>query len=702
MSRRKSKRRQNAIINRKINGRISKKLVGLFIIVVLALVGLALRITYINATDGERYKRQVLSQTQQQYDSRIIPFKRGEIRDRNGTILATSEKVYNVILDCKVVNSSIKIKGEATQRYLEPTVKALVEVLGLEESDIRSRLENEETKNSQYQVLIKQLSITDKKKFEAYLDLESEENEGLSKEEKVERQRVKGVWFEEDYLRVYPMNSLASDLIGFTYDGTSADWGIEGYYSSVLNGINGRQFGYFNSDADVEQTIIDPVDGKNVISTIDTNIQQIIRKALEKYQNEMANGPDGVKGAKNVGVVAMNPNTGEILGMDSSDWYDLNNPRELSSFYTPEEIEAMDDEARLNALFDIWRNYCISDAFEPGSTFKPMTVAAALESGSITEDDTFYCGGFKKVGGIPIKCAIYPNGHGTETLSETLKYSCNVAMMDIGEAMGAETFLKYQKLFNFGSYTGIDLPGEGSGILHSLDGLGSTELGTASFGQGFTSTMIQEIAAFSSVINGGVYYKPHVVNTITDSSGAVVENTEPVVVRQVVSQEVSDEVREYLGTVMEPGGTGAKANVSGYTMGGKTGTAQKIPRVDRKYLVSFIGFAPLENPEVVLYVVVDEPNTDVQANSIYAQNIYKDIMAELMPYMNIFPTDPSKVEELEVDDSLAGSNAEGVADDNVPNPPEDENADENGNEIGESNDMLSDGITNSEAAITNE
>lgn len=702
MSRRKSKRRQNAINNRKINGRISKKLVGLFIIVVLALVGLALRITYINATDGERYKRQVLSQTQQQYDSRVIPFKRGEIRDRNGTILATSEKVYNIILDCKVVNSSIKVKGEATQRYLEPTVKALVEVLELDESDIRSRLEGEETKNSQYQVLKKQLSITDKKKFEAYLDLESEENEGLSKEVKAERQRVKGVWFEEDYLRVYPMNSLASDLIGFTYDGTSADWGIEGYYSSVLNGINGRQFGYFNSDADVEQTIIDPVDGKNVISTIDTNIQQIIRKALEKYQNEMADGPNGNKGAKNVAVVAMNPNTGEILGMDSSDWYDLNNPRDLTPFYTQEEIDAMDDEAQLNALFDIWRNYCVSDAFEPGSTFKPMTVAAALESASITEDDTFYCGGYKTVGGIPIKCAIYPNGHGTQILSETLKHSCNVAMMDIGDAMGAETFLKYQKLFNFGTYTGIDLPGEGSGILHSLDGLGSTELATASFGQGFTSTMIQEIAALSSVINGGTYYKPHVVNTITDSSGAVAENMEPVVVRQVVSQEVSDEVREYLGTVMEADGTGSKARVSGYTMGGKTGTAQKIPRADRKYLVSFIGFAPLENPQVVLYVVVDEPNADIQANSIYAQTIYKNIMAELMPYMNIFPSDPSAVEEIVVDDSLAGSTAEGVADDNVPNPPEDENADKNDNEIGQSNDMLSEGITNSEAAITNE
>lgn len=270
-----------------------------------------------------------------------------------------------------------------------------MEILGLDETDIRARLEGEETKDSQYQILKKQLSITDKKKFEEYLDVESKENEGLSKEERTKRQRVKGVWFEEDYLRIYPMNSLACDLIGFTYTGNTADWGIEGYYSSVLNGVNGRQFGYFNSDADVEQTIIDPVDGKNVISTIDTNIQQIIRNAIETYQAEMSNAPNGTRSAKTVAVIAMNPNNGEILGMDSSDWYDLNHPRDLTLFYTQEEIDAMDNQAQLNALFEIWRNYCISDSFEPGSTFKPVTVASALECGAVTEGDTYYCRGSK-------------------------------------------------------------------------------------------------------------------------------------------------------------------------------------------------------------------------------------------------------------------------------------------------------------------
>lgn len=698
MSKRKSQKRRNVIYKRKINGRISKKLVGLFILVVLALVGLALRITYINATDHQQYKRQVMSQIQQQYDSRVIPFKRGEILDRNGTILATSEKVYNVILDCKVVNSTMKVKGKKTQRYLEPTVKALVEVLGQDESTVRSKLEDEETKNSQYQILQKELSITDKKKFEAYLDVNSEENVGLSKEEKAERQKVKGVWFEEAYLRVYPMNSLASDLIGFTYDGTTADWGIEGYYSSVLNGVNGRQFGYFNSDADAEQTIINPVDGKNVISTIDTNIQQIIRKVLESFQEEMSDGPNGSKAAQNIGVVAMNPNTGEILGMDSSDWYDLNNPRDLTPFYSQEEIDAMDDQAKFNALNNIWKNYCITDAYEPGSTFKPMTVAAALESASVTGDDTYYCGGYKTVGGVPIKCAIYPETHGNLNLEGGLKHSCNVVMIDIADKMGPETFLKYQKLFNFGSYTGIDLPGEGSGILHKLDGMGSTELATAAFGQGFTSTMIQEAAAFSSVINGGTYYKPHVVSTITGESGSVVESLEPVVVRQTISREVSDEVREYLGSVMDSDGTGAKANVSGYSMGGKTGTAQKIPRADKKYLVSFIGFAPLDNPQVVLYVVVDEPNAGIQADSSYAQKIYKRIMTELLPYMNIFPEDPTKVEKADESDNTSGSVPDGTADENVPNPPENENQEN----IEEKKDMLSEGITNSDEAITNE
>lgn len=694
------RRRQDLLVKRKINEKISKKLVGLFLIVVLALVGLSLRITYINARDGEQYKRQVLSQTQQQYDSRVIPFKRGDILDRNGTILATSEKVYNLILDCKVVNTVVKVKGVETQRYLEPTVEALVELFGLDEAEIRSKLTDSETKDSHYQILKKQMSITDKKKLEAYLDVSSDENRDLTAQEKTKRQRVKGIWFEENYQRVYPMNSLACDLIGFTYGDNTADWGIEGYYSSVLNGVNGRQFGYFNSDADVEQTIIDPVDGKNVTSTIDANIQQMIRNALENYQERMSDGPNGSRGAKNVGIMVMNPNNGEILGMDSLDWYDLNNPRDLTPFYTQAEIEAMDEQKQLNALFEIWRNYCISDAYEPGSTFKPMTVAAGLESGAITEEDIYYCKGAKNVAGHAIRCAVYPNAHETQTLGETLKHSCNVAMMDIGEQIGAENFLRYEQMFNFGQYTGIDLPGESAGMLHSLEKLGVTELATSSFGQGFTCTMVQEIAAFSSVINGGTYYKPHVVSTITDSSGAVVKNIDPVTVRQVISREVSDEVREYLGTVMESDGTGSHANVSGYSMGGKTGTAQKIPRGNGKYLVSFIGFAPLDNPQVVVYVVVDEPNVENQASSIYAQEIYKEIMTELMPYMNIFPTDPSKVEK--ADTSSEGNAERGISDENIPNPPSDDSEKNTDAVEGKNNDLLSNGISNSDASITNQ
>ena len=524
--------------------------------------------------------------------------------------------------------------------------------------------------------------------------MDSEENEGLSKEEILERQNVKGVWFEEDYLRVYPMGSLACDLIGFTYSDNEADWGIEGYYSSVLNGTDGRQFGYFNSDADVEQTIIPAQDGNNVVSTIDVNIQQIIRDALETFQEQMKGGPLGNKAAQNVGVIVMDPNTGEILGMDSSDWYDLNNPRDLSSFYTQAEISAMNDEAALEALNNIWRNFCISDAFEPGSTVKPMTVASALETASITTEDHFYCDGYQMVANQKIRCSVYPNAHEDQTLEETLAHSCNDAMMQIADTMGAEEFLRYQDIFNFGSRTGIDLPGESAGILHTTDSMGEAELATSSFGQGFTCTMVQEAAAFCSVINGGYYYKPHVVSAITDSDGAVVQTIDNVVERQTVSEETSDTVREYLSSVLERGGTGTAAKVEGYSMGGKTGTAQKIPRDSGKYLVSHIGFAPLDDPQVVVYVVVDEANTDNQSNSTYPQEIAKDIFTELLPYMNIFPDEGTDSGE-----TVTGEPEQGIGDTSVPEPPEsteDETVTNGGNNL------LSDGITNSEQEITSE
>ncbi len=604
-----------------------KKLVCLFIIVVLALVGLSVYITWINASEGTQYKKQVLSQSQQKYDSKVIPFKRGDIKDRNGSVLATSEKVYKIILDCKVVNSD--------EDYIEPTVKAMVNVLGLDEETIRAKLENEETKDSQYQIMQSNVSITTKKEFEEYT---STDDETLTDDEKAERKNIKGVWFEEDYLRVYPLGSLACDLIGFTYSGDTADWGIEGYYSSTLNGVNGRQYGYFNDDADVEQTIIEPTNGYSVVSTIDVNIQQIVEKHIQNFMDGMAYGPTGDEGAANVGVIVADPNSGEILAMASSDPYDLNNPRNLEDYYTEEEIEAMDNEETLDALYALWRNYCISDTFEPGSTVKPLTIAAALDSGAVKPSDSFECDGYQMFGTTRIRCSIYPGAHGDQTLADALKNSCNDALMQIAEVMGPETFLKYQKIFNLGSATGIDLPGEATGILNSESQLSSrsTELASASFGQGYTCTMIQELAAFSSVINGGYYYQPHVVSKILDEDGKTVENKEAVVLKQTVSSEVSSRIRQYLGTVMESNGTGYAAKVDGYSMGGKTGTAQKLPREDKTYLVSFIGFAPLDHPQVVVYVVVDEPNTDAQADSKYAQYLYKQIMTELLPYMNIF------------------------------------------------------------------
>lgn len=375
-----------------------KKLVWLFGAVVLALVGLSVRITYINASEGNKYKKQVLSQSQQKYDSRVIPFKRGDIKDRNGAVLATSEKVYKVILDCKVVNYD--------EDYVEPTINAMVKILGLDEEVIRDKLENEETKGSQYQIMKINVPITEKKKFEDYLEITEEEKEQLTKEEQKEIKNVKGVWFEENYLRTYPMGSTASHLVGFTYTGDTADWGIEGYYSNTLNGVNGRQYGYFNEDADVEQTIIEPIDGNSVISTIDVTIQQIVEKYIHELSDGLANGPNGETGAKNIGVVVADPNNGEILAMATDQPFDLNDPRNLEPFFSKEEIQAMSEETMLDNLNSIWKNYCISDAFEPGSTVKPMTVAAALEDHSILPKDTFPCDGYQMFGDTRIRCSV--------------------------------------------------------------------------------------------------------------------------------------------------------------------------------------------------------------------------------------------------------------------------------------------------------
>ena len=620
------------------------KLAGLFGAVLLALVCLLGRITYINATSGNKYKKQVLTQAQQKYASNVLPAKRGNIYDRNGNILATSNKVYNVILDCKTVNSD--------EDYAEPTIRALDKILGVEEEKVRSLLTDQSTSNSQYQILIKKLSMDKKKEFENYCTVE--EDSGLSETEIKERTNVKGVWFEEDYLRSYPFNSLACDTIGFTLSRDVADVGLESYYNSTLMGADGRQYGYFNSDSDVEQTIIEPVDGKNIVTTIDVGIQQIVEKYVNGFKKKM--------GAKDIGVIIEDPNTGEILAMDAGDRYDLNDPRDLSSVYSEEEIKAMNDAETVQALNDMWNNFCITDAYEPGSVIKPIVVAGALEKGGISETDTFLCDGGEAFGanGDPyIKCAVWPDAHGQEDLTHVIANSCNDGMMAIAAAMGADEFIKAQSLFNFGSRTGIDLPNEGYGIIHTSETMGVTELACSAFGQGITCTMIQEINAMCSVINGGYYYQPHLVKEVQDNSGSTVKNIDPVLLKQTISSEISADIRSYMeASVVE--GTSRTSKVQGYSSGGKTGTAEKLPRGNGKYLVSFITFAPVEEPQLVLYVVVDEPNAENQADSKYPQYIAQGILSELLPYMNI---EPDEAEDGNVPETELWEGFDGVLED---------------------------------------
>ena len=605
---------------RKISHIMKNKLSILFLLVLIALVILLGVITFINLKSGDRYKKQVLSQAQQKYESRTIPSKRGSIYDSNGNLLAVSNKVYNVILDCQAVNSD--------SDYMDPTVKALVDIFGIDEGDIRTRLTSESTKDSQYQILKKQVSMDDKQAFEDYCDTSAED---LSAKEIEERRNVQGVWFEEDYLRVYPYNETACDTLGFTFSRDTADYGIEGYYNSTLTGTDGRQYGYLNDDSTVEQTIIEAQDGNSLELSLDLGTQQIVEKWVNAFMEST--------GAKNIGVIVEDPSNGEILAMDGGDRYDLNDPRDLSSLYSQEEIKAMNDEDMMDALTSMWNNFCVTDIYEPGSVVKPIVMAAALEQGKISTTDTFYCDGFQNFG-VPgnittIKCANV-DGHGTETLAEVIANSCNDAMMQIGAAMGVDNFLRAQSTFNFGSRTGIDLPNEGYGIMHTKETMKETELACSAFGQGFSCTMIQEINAMCSVINGGYYYQPHLVTKIKDANGGLVKNITPVLQKQTISSNISADIRSYMAASVQQG-TSMKSKVQGYSSGGKTGTAEKFPRGNGKYVVSFIGFAPVEDPKVLIYVVIDEPDVEDQASSSYPQFVAQAILSELLPYMNVQP-----------------------------------------------------------------
>lgn len=608
-----AKRRRNPF-RRKFSKTMQRKLVMLFAAIVLAFVFLVGRITYINAASGDKYTKLVLDQ--QQYGSRTIPFKRGDIVDRNGTKIATSERIYNVILDMKVMLSK--------EEYIEPTIQVLEDCFGIAEEDVRTLMDKNPT--GRYNILKKGVDYATAQKF----------NKIESDSEKYPN--VKGIWLEEDYVRKYPYNTLASDVIGFTVDGNVGSNGIEASYNSILNGTDGREYGYQDESTSFEQTVKEPENGQTVMSTIDLQVQSIVEKYILEFNEEHKNQAREGEGSLDTAVIVMNPQNGEILAEASYPNYDLNNPRDLTKYYTEEQIEAMSDEEKLDALNSLWNNFCVSDTYEPGSTFKPFVISAGLETGVLTGEESYTCGGVLHVGDHDIHCS-NRDGHGTQTLKRALENSCNVALMQIGESMGAEEFTRYQELFGFGEMTGIDLPGEASteGLLYEAENMDAASLATNAFGQNFNVTMTQLVASFCSLVNGGNYYEPHVVKQIQDENGNVTETKDPVLVRKTISKETSDIIKDYMYGVVEEG-TGKSAAVEGYAIGGKTGTAEKLPRRNGKYLVSFIGYAPQENPQVVVYVVVNEPNAQGQANSGFATELASKIMGEIFPYLGIEKT----------------------------------------------------------------
>ncbi len=605
-----AKRRRNPF-RRKFSKTMQRKLVMLFAAIVLAFVFLVGRITYINAASGDKYTKLVLDQ--QQYGSRTIPFKRGDIVDRNGTKIATSERIYNVILDMKVMLSK--------EEYIEPTIQVLEDCFGIAEEDVRTLVDKNPT--GRYNILKKGVDYATAQKF----------NKIESDSEKYPN--VKGIWLEEDYVRKYPYNTLASDVIGFTVDGNVGSNGIEASYNSILNGTDGREYGYQDESTSFEQTVKEPENGQTVMSTIDLQVQSIVEKHILEFNEEHKNQAREGEGSLDTAVIVMNPQNGEILAEASYPNYDLNNPRDLTKYYTEEQIEAMSDEEKLDTLNSLWNNFCVSDTYEPGSTFKPFVISAGLETGVLTGEESYTCGGVLHVGDHDIHCS-NRDGHGTQTLKRALENSCNVALMQIGESIGAEEFTRYQELFGFGEMTGIDLPGEASteGLLYEAENMDAASLATNAFGQNFNVTMTQLAASFCSLVNGGNYYEPHVVKQIQDENGNVTETKDPVLVRKTISKETSDIIKDYMYGVVEEG-TGKSAAVEGYAIGGKTGTAEKLPRRNGKYLVSFIGYAPQENPQVVVYVVVNEPNAQGQANSGFATELASKIMGEIFPYLGI-------------------------------------------------------------------
>lgn len=571
------------------------------------------RVLYMKVVHGAEYEAAAKNQQINRYDITIPP-NRGSILDRNNQVLAISTTVYNVALD------SLQL-AEVAQQYPEEQEKTLTTLCEyfpeLDYNTLKQYVTvNPETgelyMNNHWKYLVKGIERSVKEELEAM--------------------NLKGVYFEKSSQRSYPLNSSACHLVGFTRG--DAQWGLEGYYNSYMEGTPGRSFILYNGADSVVHQDYDAKDGDTIITTIDYNIQKIAEEVVAETAAEWP--------AKNVAAMVMDPYTGEIYAMAESHSFDLNNPNEIPEWETDtkytENWEQLSSEEQLEYLNTMWKNFCVSDTYEPGSIFKPMLVAAALEEGVITPNSSFQCNGYTDIGGYRIKCHLV-SGHGNINVEQIMAQSCNMGVIQIANLLGADKFYEYQREFGFGDYTGIDLPGEAAGQLHSKESIGPTELATMSFGQTFNCTSIQVIAAFSSLINGGNLVKPHVVSQIVDADGNVVLENDTEVVRRVISEKTSAYMRTALKATVE-NGLAKKLEIDGYSIGCKTGTAQQGSReTNDLWTLSNMSYFPAENPKYIVFTVINQPSDYVEGVQTPTP-MTKKLIEGIIKYDNLEPTQP--------------------------------------------------------------
>lgn len=560
-----------------------KKILVVFTCAFLILTGLIGRLVYLMVFDAEYYQKRAEDLHKRE---REIKAARGEIVDRNGVVLATNKTVCTI----SVIHSQIKEPERVTE--------ILAKELEMDQAEVRKRVEK--------------VSSMEKVKT----NVEKEVGD------KIREYNLDGVKVDEDYKRYYPYDSLASKVLGFTGGDNQGIIGLEVKYEETLKGSNGTILTTTDArgielDA-VAEDRIEPVAGKTLEISMDYNIQKYCEQAAEKVMLE--------KQADGVSILLMNPQNGEILSMVNVPEFNLNDPFELN---TGEELEGEKLQDALNAM---WRNRCINDTYEPGSTFKIITSAACLEEGVVTPEDTFSCPGYRMVEDRRIRCHKV-GGHGSETFVQGIQNSCNPVFIDIGLRLGAERFYDYFQQFGLLDLTGIDLPGEAGTIMHQVENIGLVELATISFGQSFQVTPVQMAVTVSSIINGGRRVTPHFGKAVLDREGNVLETLSYEERSGVVSEKTSKTMQTLLEGVVA-NGSGKNAYIEGYSIGGKTATSQTLPRSANKYISSFIGFAPAEDPQVLGMVVIHNPQGIYYGGTIAAP-VLRSIFDNVLPYLGI-------------------------------------------------------------------